>query len=86
MAVDNFTLNGLRKCSHQEGEILLVGLPNMLLARCKCGSCQKIPISSARKHFAVYCACGSQARLSKAFMNLWTRVLLSSEIKRMDGG
>lgn len=67
-----------RYCEHQEGDIRLIGLPERLLAKCSCGAYQKIPVESAQRHHAIYCACGAQARLSKEFLNLWTRVRVSN--------
>ena len=69
-----------RTVEHQEGAIRLIGLATKLLAKCSCGCCLKIPIDSVQKHLAVFCPCGEQARLSKEFINGWTRVRLTSGV------
>lgn len=70
-----------RTCEHREGEIRLIGLPHVLLAKCKaCGTCLKITMKAAKRHQAVYCPCGEQARLSREFLNEWTRVCLASSM------
>lgn len=65
----------------QEGPIRLIGLPNILLAKCQCGACQKIPIPSVQKFEAVFCSCGCQARLSIRFIDMWTRVRLLQGVR-----
>lgn len=75
------TVSRVGKCTIQEGEIRLIGLPRVLLARCSCGACQKIPIPSVQKFEAVFCPCGQQARLSLRFLDMWTRVRILNGVR-----
>lgn len=66
-----------RAATYQDGPIRLVALMDILLVKCTCGACQKIPLKSVQKHYAVFCPCGSQSRLNDEFLDMWTRLRVS---------
>lgn len=78
--MNNLIQRPARGCTLKDGTFNLIGLRNHLMARCECGCCQKVLIESLKKHYTLYCPCGSILRVSDEFLDLWNSVRIRLHI------